>query len=131
MLLKTCSICGSIITQDQVRCNSCEKKRNKDRYTRSLNNHERLYKTTRWCRVRDSILKKYNYMCVYSWYKYRKVRPAKIIHHIDLANRENFFDADNLIPLTFEVHEIIHSDYNDEVKAELKEYQRLWLEDFM
>lgn len=130
MLLKTCSMCGDIITQDQIRCNSCEKKRNKQRYDRSMITHEHLYKTTRWCRVRDRVLKQYNFMCVYSLYKYQQVRAAKIIHHIELANRENFFDLDNLIPLAFDVHEKIHSDYSDDVKAELKEMQRLWRKDF-
>lgn len=131
MLLKTCSVCGVIITQGQTRCNTCEKKRNKQRYERSLTNHEHLYKTARWTRVRSTMLRKYNFMCVYSWYKYQQVRTAKIIHHIELANRENFFDLDNLIPLEFDVHEKIHSDYSDEVKAELKEMQRMWMKDFI
>ena len=122
--------CGKLISSRQVRCDECESKKNKRQYEYDLTNHRKKYYSTRWKKLRNYILVKYNNMCLYSWYKFGEVRPAKIVHHIELANEDNFYDDSNLIPLDFNVHEELHRDYTDEVKAELKLYQEMWRNDF-
>ena len=131
MLYKMCMDCGKVISHSRIRCDSCEKKKNKMQYEHNNKTHRRLYNTMRWRRLRTQVMDYYHNICVYSLYKYNEIRPAKILHHINLANEKNFFLIDNLIALDFSVHEKLHEDYTNEIKDELREYQRKWKEDFI
>lgn len=144
-LNKTC-LCGAIISYYDKRCSKCEeerkqhlKQKNKKRYDNSKLTHERLYNTTKWrYGTRERILKKYKYMCMYTYYKEGRVIQADIVHHINLANDNNFYDEDNLIPLSFDVHERLHIIYDkgtkedvESLKRELKEYKNRWNDEML
>ena len=124
-LKKICPDCGIVIAYDKdCLCDSCRSKRNKDKYNYEQSNHKRLYHTKRWQRLRRSIMAEYNWLCVPSLEK-GLIVEAKILHHIEEANEGNFYDRDNLIPLSFNVHEEVHKRY--EKNAESKKECQAWL----
>lgn len=124
-LKKICTGCGIEIDYNgDSMCRDCKSKRNKDKYEYEQSNHKRLYHTKRWQRLRRNIMASYNWLCLPSLEK-GLIVEAKILHHIEEANEENFFDKDNLIPLSHAVHEDIHRRYDAGIKSK-KECQE-WL----
>lgn len=124
-LKKICTGCGIEIdyNSDSI-CKECKSKRNKDKYNYEQSNHKRLYHTKRWQRLRRSIMAEYNWLCLPSLEK-GVIVEARILHHIEEANESNFYDRDNLIPLSFNVHEEVHSKY--EKSKESKKECQAWL----
>lgn len=125
-LKKVCCYCGKLM--DYISgslCNECKSKRSKDKYQYEQSNYKRLYHTKRWQKLRRSVMLEYNWMCLVSLSE-GKVKEAKILHHIEEANETNFFDRDNLIPLSFNVHEEVHRRYelSEESKKECQEWLR-------
>jgi hypothetical protein len=124
-LKKVCTDCGVIIDYNTgYLCDSCNSKRYKDKYDHEKSNHKRLYHTKRWQRLRRNIMAKYNWLCLPSL-EQGLIVEAKILHHIEEANENNFYDKDNLIPLSFNMHEEVHRRY-DKSKESKKECQE-WL----
>lgn len=124
-LKKICADCGVIIDYNTgYLCDSCNSKRNKDKYNYEQGNYKRLYHTKRWRSLRRSVMAKYDWLCLPSLEK-GIVAEAKILHHIEEANENNFFNRDNLIPLSFSMHEEVHRRY-DKSKESKKECQE-WL----
>lgn len=123
-LYKYCS-CGELINYNSNICNECKKKRNKDKYEYEQSNYKRLYHTKRWQRLRRNIMAEYNWLCLVSLSQ-GKIIEAKILHHIEEANEDNFFNRDNLIPLSHAVHEDIHRKYEESEysRKECKEWLR-------
>lgn len=132
--------CGVVTIPSHIKmCDKCVAKqsqynsyRRKQRYAKDISTHYRLYNTKRWIGLRDSVLRQFKGMCVYSWMENKQlVSSGKlIVHHIEESTEDNFFDADNLIVLSHEVHEYVHSVYDygtsDEVlelKSKLREYR--------
>lgn len=75
-----------------------------------------FYKTKRWRRKREIVLKKYNYLCAESL-RYGQTKPAELIHHIYPLEQypELAYEEWNLLPLTNAVHNTFHDRNNDEV----------------
>lgn len=125
-LKKVCTDCGAIIDYSAgYICDTCNTKRNKDKYNYEKANHKRLYHTKRWQRLRRNIMAKYNWLCLPSL-EQGLIVEAKILHHIEEANESNFYDKDNLIPLSFNMHEEVHRRYDNgkESKRECQEWLR-------
>ena len=83
-----------------------------------------FYHSDEWRRLRLVIMSIYNNMDIYSWYKYGRLEPGFIVHHIiplkdDYSKRA---DISNLIYLTDDNHRLIHSlmDESDEKKKEVQ-----------
>jgi hypothetical protein len=126
-LMKVCVHCGELMSNEVQGslCIDCKAKRSKNKYEYEQSNYRRLYHTKRWQKLRRSIMAKYNWMCLVYLSK-GKIEEAKILHHIEEANESNFFDRDNLIPLSFSVHEEVHRRYDEgiESKRECQEWLR-------
>ena len=125
-LYKICTGCGTVIDyKEGSLCNDCKSKRNKDKYYYEQGSYRKLYHSKRWQKLRRSIMAEYNWMCLVSLSN-GKVEEAKILHHIEEANEDNFFDRDNLIPLSHAVHEEVHKRYelSEGSKKECQEWLR-------
>ena len=116
-LYKQCS-CGELIPIDS-KCDTCNSERSKNKYNYEKSNYKRLYHTIKWQRLRDSIRIKFKYMCLCCWNDV-KIKDVKIVHHINEANEDNFFNKDNLILLCHECHEKIHSRYESSIDENRK-----------
>ena len=125
-LKKVCCDCGKVIDYSSGSlCSDCKSKRNKDKYNYEKGSYRRLYHSKRWQKLRRSIMAEYNWMCLVSLDE-GKIEEAKILHHIEEANEDNFFNRDNLIPLNYAVHEEVHRRYDlsEESKRECQEWLR-------
>lgn len=127
------------------RCSKCEIKyqhNNRDRWSnvreRNAQNHYKNYTSYRWRSLRDSVLRQFKGLCVYSFYEYGKVvtNEKLIVHHIQESSESNFFDRDNLIVVSDCVHRTIHDVYDNgseqeviELKNKLRKYRCKFLEE--
>lgn len=91
---------------------------------KSSTRSDNFYHSDDWRRLRLVIMSIYNNIDIYSWYKYGRLEPGFIVHHIiplkdDYSKRA---DISNLIYLTDDNHRLIHSlmDESDEKKKEVQ-----------
>lgn len=135
-LMRICR-CGILIDYNLKMCDKCNKEydNNKSRYKNYNQQWKKNYHTRKWQKLRTKVLDKYNNMCVYTYLKEGRVIPANNIHHIELANEDNFFYFNNLIPLSEEAHKEVHRLYDsgkyEITKKELKEMLKRFLVEFM
>lgn len=82
------------------------------------------YKSKRWIRLRDRVLKRDNYMCQYSL-RYGRMVMANTVHHIYPAVEfpEYQWCEWNLISLSHEAHNMMHDRDSDELTEEGKRLQ--------
>ncbi|GEM04518.1 hypothetical protein HMI01_15060 [Halolactibacillus miurensis] len=75
-----------------------------------------FYKTKRWRRKRENILKQHDYLCAESR-QYGNNRQAEMIHHIYPLEYypELAYEDWNLLPLTNSVHNTFHDRNTNEV----------------
>ncbi|WP_320614360.1 hypothetical protein [Fusobacterium sp.] len=74
---------------------------------------------------------KYNHICLYSFFKYKRIIKSETIHHIIEIeeDRNKSLDMDNLIPVSNSAHIEIHSLYNRDkinTQKELFEMIKKW-----
>ena len=81
--------------------------------------HYMNYKSKRWERLREKVLRRDNYMCQVSLRYGRRV-PANTVHHICPAAKypERAWDERNLIAVDPSVHNRLHERDSDELSAE-------------
>lgn len=84
-----------------------------------------IYKTKRWLRLREYVLRRDGYMCQESK-RYGRVVPANMVHHIYPAKDypELFFNPDNLISLSNVEHNHMHDRLTDEITAKGRVWQK-------
>ena len=108
-LYSLCIKCKKKIAYRVTRCDDCQREYNK--YIESKRDKQRadFYRSYRWQKLREQVLKDNNYMCV-SCRDKGIVRQATEVHHIEhLSNNwEKRFDYSNLIPLCNTCHHKIH-----------------------
>ncbi len=82
------------------------------------------YKCKRWARLRDRVLKRDNYLCQY-YLRYGRMVTANTVHHIYPAAEfpEYQWCEWNLISLSSEAHNMMHTRDGDELTAEGKRLQ--------
>lgn len=101
----TCKYCG-IVNKPHV-CPHIKRKTNNNREDR------RVYKTSKWQKTRELILDEYNHICLWSLYIDGRVVKADVVHHIVeiLEDKNLSYEEDNLIPLEYYNHTMIHEMY--------------------
>ena len=74
------------------------------------------YKTTKWLRLRESVLRRDHYLCQLSK-RYGKKKQAEMVHHI--FPKDDFpeykWESWNLISLSNEMHNTLHDRSGDEL----------------
>lgn len=76
--------------------------------------HDRVYKTTRWKKVRQQVIDRDKDICYFCG---RLILKRRTIHHLQELNEENFsnddiaFGLDNLVECHAECHDIHHQRY--------------------
>lgn len=100
-------------------------------YIRKINRSRadnKVYESKEYRKVRKDVLDDYNHLCLWSLYVDGRVKLAERTHHIIevLDDISKAVDYDNLIPLTVDAHEYVHSFYkiNDKTKKEVQELLR-------
>lgn len=80
---------------------------------------QNFYRTTKWKRLRESVLRRDGYMCQLSK-RYGKRKQAEVVHHI--FPREEYpqyqWESWNLISLTREQHNRLHDRITNELTDE-------------
>lgn len=127
MIYKICPKCNTLYEVGKSCPNNCIakiKKRYNKHYDKYKRKNKEVYHSKRWLATRKTVLEKYDNICLYTLYKYDKIRPATLIHHIVEVNedRKLTFDLKNLIPLCDDAHREIHNRYkNEDIKKVQKE----------
>ena len=101
----TCKICG-IVNKPHV-CPHIKRKTNNNR------EDKKIYRTSKWQRSRELALDEYNHVCLWSLYVEGRVVKADVVHHIIevLEDESLAYDEDNLIPLEYYNHTLVHEMY--------------------
>lgn len=134
MIYKICSRCGTKFPVDQNCPNDCHNKNKKelnrfyDKYSRK---NKDFYNSLAWRKLRMICHNKYNHICLYSFFKYKRIIKSETIHHIIEIeeDRNKSLDMDNLIPVSNSAHIEIHSLYNRDkinTQKELFEMIKKW-----
>lgn len=135
MLKKICR-CGKVIDYNMKMCDECAKRYDKSKkesykeYKRNRKDikEQRFYSAGEWIRVRDIVRRKYNGLCLYSYYIKHEIKYVDYIHHI-VELKEDWdkrLDVSNLIPCCSEAHKLIHNTYDrsDKNKNDMQELLR-------
>ncbi|ACO87268.1 HNH endonuclease domain protein [Clostridium botulinum A2 str. Kyoto] len=115
-------------------CDECKNKYDKSKKesykeykkNRKDNREQKFYSSKEWIIVRDIVRRKYNNICLYSYYILHEIKYVDYIHHI-IELKEDWdkkLDKDNLIPLSDKVHKIVHREYDRSAKDK-KQMQEL------
>lgn len=134
MIMKFCPKCKKLHSIDSTCPNSCKKSNSQENklYDKFFRKNKDIYSSSRWEKIRKRCLNKYDNICIYTLYKYNKILPATLVHHIIALeeDKSKAFDIDNLIPVSDLAHREIHKRYRDEnikeVQKELHKYIRLY-----
>lgn len=88
---------------------------------RKMKSDAAFYKSTRWKKLREKILRRDKYMCQVSK-RYGKLKEAQTVHHIFPRDRwpEYQFKDWNLISLCSEAHDAMHIRRSNELSEEGK-----------
>lgn len=120
----TCKYCG--IVSKPHHCPNNKRITDKDR------TDKKVYRTGRYQKVREEVLKDYNYTCLWSLYVDGIIKAADETHHIvEILEDENLaYDYDNLIPLEYyNHHDVVHELYKKD-KAKVQEILRKMCNDY-
>lgn len=122
---KTCKYCG--IVDKQHHCPYNKVKWNKDNQRAD----KKVYRDIRWINLRTEVLDDYNHICLWSLYVDGQTLVANRVHHIiEVLDDETLvYDYDNLIPLEYYNHNLIHELYKKD-KAKVQELLRLMIESY-
>jgi hypothetical protein len=119
-------------------CKECESKAQQEKanhnryYDKNVRNNKdnkkysEFYHSKEWEITRDSINSKCNGICLYSYLVFNEVVYVGTVHHIEELkdNWDRRLDKNNLIPLSLEVHNMIHAEYNKS-ETKKKEMQKV------
>jgi len=135
--------CGKLVSIEEGLCPKCKAKseqqikvRHKDYKARRKDKREQsFYNSSEWILLSEVVKRKYNKLCLYSYYIENKIVSADTTHHI-VELKEDWelrFNEDNLIPLSNSAHAKIHSLYRIGKKKEtqelLRELLKIWEKD--
>lgn len=125
MLYKTCPKCNCNIPYEKQYCEICEKIHDRDlkvyksrmnkQYNIDIRDKESIdfYHSVAWTRLTALCKDRYKNLDIYSYYYDHKIEYGEICHHIEEVskNKDRVLDIDNLIYVTREHHNEIHSMY--------------------
>lgn len=98
MRKRICSRCGKVV-DDTKPCKCLPPKR---QISEKQKESDKLLRTSRWRKLRESVLKRDNYMCQRCFHKYNIITNDTLqVHHIKPRDRytELIYDINNLICL--------------------------------
>lgn len=83
------------------------------------------YKTKRWQKLRENVLKRDSYLCQESK-RYGRYIDACVVHHIFPAREypDLFYNPNNLISLSTKAHNEMHDRLTDELTSKGKDLQK-------
>ena len=112
MLTKLCR-CGSKVKVGE-KCPACGYDRHKAYDNNSRDEKtKKFYKSTHWTTLSKQTRIRYHNIDLYQLYKYRRLVPSDMVHHI-IPVKEDWdkrLDPDNLIPLSHKSHAEIEREY--------------------
>lgn len=129
-MLKFCDYCNTTYDYSDKDCkNKCrekikgrrDKKRHKAYDSKRENNH--IYKSKAWIRVRKRVMTLDNKLCLWSYYKDKRVVKGRVVHHIVPLSDDSSkaYDTNNLVFLSDKAHSHIHELYKDDKKKVQRE----------
>ena len=153
MILKLCSRCKkNLVPLQQRYCEECEEKyksekRNRKDYFKKYNEDRNqiekemqlFYASEDWRLLRKYILEKYRYIDIWEYYENHHIVEANLVHHIveTKVNPSLKLDKDNLIPVSYKIHQYFHSvlrdgteEQKEELRKKLKEYCERFRKEF-
>lgn len=121
----TCKYCG--IVSKPHNCPHNKVKWNRDNQRAD----KKVYRDIRWIKLRTEILDDYNHICLWSLYIDGQILTANRVHHIvEVLDDETLaYDYDNLIPLEYYNHNLIHELYKRD-KAKVQGLLKLMIETY-
>lgn len=146
MILKPCNKtgCKAVIPQGQKYCKDHQyiedeyrRRRYQDYDTKRKNDPEKFkyvefYHSKEWTALRDYIMAKYNGICLYSLFIYNLFVPATTVHHVYyLEDRWDLkLDEGNLIPVSYSVHQLIHTQHKEQMQQVLFGLLERWKKEY-
>lgn len=134
MIYKICPKCRTMYEVGQECPKGCfafAKKQNNKWYDKHKRKNAEVYHNKKWDKVRLSCLMKYDNICIYTYFKYNKVVPAVLVHHITEVSKDTekalIYDLDNLIPASDKAHREIHARYKEEKLEDVQEELRAYI----
>ena len=128
MIVKMCPRCGSKYEYGQACKNECYDKAKKESskvYDKSQRKNKEFYHSTEWVRLTMQCKSKFNGLDIYQYFKYNKIVPGTLSHHIIEVEEDESraLDINNLIYLSVESHSEVHKIYgqSEDGKRELQE----------
>lgn len=140
MIQKICSKCKKLYPVGKScpnGCNSYNRKEYNRYYDKHIRKNKDIYKSKQWEIVRRKCLNRYDNICLYTYFKYKKIVPATLVHHIVeiTVDKTKAFDINNLIPVSELAHREIHKRYRDEnikeVQKELHRHIKLYTTNYL
>lgn len=129
MIMRICPRCSAKYEYGKScpnRCSEIAKKDSVKMYDMYQRKNRELYSSKEWVRLTGQCKDRFNGIDVYQLYKYGKYTAGKLSHHIEEVehNKDRELDIDNLIYLSNESHNEIHTIYNksEQDKKELQRY---------
>lgn len=138
MLMKICPKCKTKHEYTGPCPNGCLEKDKKERnkiYDRDQRKNSSFYKSRQWIKLTAMCKSRFNGIDIYQLYKYKRLTPGVLSHHIEEVNEtpEKKLDINNLIYLSDSSHREIHKIYNQSkldkiaLQQSLKEMVSLYL----
>lgn len=129
MFYKVCDKCKTKYSYSEScpnGCNSKKKKENDKIYDKTLRKNKEFYHSKAWVKTTNLCKNKFNGLDIYQLYRYKRIVPGILSHHIIEINENSNkkLDISNLIYLSDESHREVHKLYNqsDSSKKELQDY---------
>lgn len=115
-IYKICPRCRNKYQYGESCSNGCYEKQKREgnrEYDRTSRKNSEIYNSTSWKRIRTLCFNKHNYLCLWNYFKHKKISKAEMIHHIVEIDDDpgRAYDLSNLIPLSDEAHREIHMLY--------------------
>lgn len=122
MLTHTCLKCGRVLPVG-VKCECVQRKAYGYKKPEGI---KKEYHSTRWQKMRETVLSYYGYRDVVELARGRIV-PAETVHHIIPTSEDPslFYSFGNLIPVSRATHEEVHARYRESDKAKRDEQEHL------
>ncbi len=115
---RICPRCQRVYSYALGECpNGCSTKRKKESnkiYDQTQRKNKDFYDSKEWRMLREACRKKFDGLCVWSFYKHKRLVKGTIAHHIVMVEEDKglALNLDNLIFVSDEAHREIHTHYD-------------------
>lgn len=128
--LKVGETCPCILAKRQEHFDQVRKKWRQNYYRNRIRTEESqylhsFYGSQKWKDLRDYVMNLYGNVDLYALAVHHEIIPADVVHHIKTIREDwdDRLDSMNLIPVSYQSHDEIHTIYDssDNAKKELQE----------